>query len=379
MIQRVFWYWKKDVRHRRDRSGRMGALRMRYLITGGAGFIGSAVVRHLIGTTNHEVVVVDKLTYAGNLESLAPVADDSRYRFVQGDIADGARMRDLIEAAEPDIVMHLAAETHVDRSIDAPAPFIATNVVGTRVLLDASLVYWRQLPASRRDHFRFHHVSTEEVFGSLVDGEPGFHEESPYRPSSPYAASKAASDHLVRAWHHTYGLPVVLSHCSNNYGPYQFPEKLIPMTVVNCLEGKPIGVYGNGEGVRDWLFVEDHVGALLRIADKGQPGRSYNVGGNCERINIDVVREICSMMDDLAPNRKIGRHENLISFVPDRPGHDFRYAVNAARIRDELGWVPKQTFASGIESTVRWYLDNRGWWMKLRATAYGGERLGLAL
>ncbi len=351
---------------------------MRYLVTGGAGFIGSAVVRHLIGTTSHEVVVVDKLTYAGNLESLAPVADDGRFRFVQADIVDGARMRDLIAAVEPDVIIHLAAETHVDRSIDAPAPFIATNVVGTRALLDAALAYWRQLPVSRRDHFRFHHVSTDEVFGSN-DGASAFAEESAYRPSSPYAASKAAADHLVRAWHGTYGLPTVISTCSNNYGPCQFPEKLIPLTILNCLEGLPLPVYGHGENVRDWLFVDDHVRALTLIAEHGRPGETYNVSDNRGRRNIDVVRDVCALMDERTPNPAIGRHENLITFVPDRPGHDFRYAINSTKVRQDLGWAPQETFETGIARTVRWYLDNRDWWSKLRTGAYRGERLGLAL
>jgi dTDP-glucose 4,6-dehydratase len=352
---------------------------MRILVTGGAGFIGSALVRHIIGETPHEAVVIDKLTYAGNLDSLAPVADDKRYRFIHADIADGPRMRDVIEAIEPDAIIHLAAETHVDRSIDGAGAFVQTNIVGTSVLLDGALASWRRMPAARRDAFRFHHVSTDEVFGSLHTGDGLFTEASPYRPNSPYAASKAASDHLVRAWHRTYGLPVVLSNCSNNYGPYQFPEKLIPLMILNALEGKPLPVYGRGENVRDWLFVEDHVRALMLIAERGRVGETYNVGGTSERSNIDVVRAICRLMDDLAPDAAIGPREGLISFVKDRPGHDLRYAIDACRIRDELGWTPQQSFEAGLERTVRWYLDNRRWWQRVREGGYSGERLGLAL
>ncbi len=351
---------------------------MRFLVTGGAGFIGSALTRHIIGATEHEAVVVDKLTYAGNVDSLAPIADDRRYRFIRADIADGARMRDIIAASEPDAIIHLAAETHVDRSIDGAGAFIQTNLVGTSVLLDAALAWWRSLPPPRRDAFRFHHVSTDEVFGSLDTGAGIFTEVSPYRPNSPYAASKAGSDHLVRAWHRTYGLPVVLSNCSNNYGPYQFPEKLIPLMILNGLEGKPLPVYGQGQNVRDWLFVDDHVRALLLIAEKGRVGESYNVGGNSERANIDVVKTICRLMDELAPDATIGPREGLIAFVKDRPGHDLRYAIDAGKIRDELGWSPQESFEAGLEKTVRWYLDNRQWWERVREGGYRGERLGLA-
>jgi dTDP-glucose 4,6-dehydratase len=351
---------------------------MRFLVTGGAGFIGSAVVRHLIAATDHEVTVVDKLTYAGNLDSLAPVADSPRYRFVRADVADAPKMRSVIEAASPDVIMHLAAETHVDRSIDSASAFVQTNIVGTSVLLDAALAYWRRLPAERRDRFRFHHVSTDEVFGAL-EREGSFNEEAPYRPNSPYAASKASSDHLARAWQRTHGLPVVLSNCSNNYGPYQFPEKLIPLMILNCLEGKPLPIYGRGENVRDWLFVDDHVRALVAIAERGRPGESYNVGGNCERANIDVVRAICGLMDELVPDRGLGARESLITFVADRPGHDLRYAIDASKMRSELGWTPQETFETGIDKSVRWYLANRVWWERLRQTGYRGERLGLAL
>ncbi len=352
---------------------------MRFLVTGGAGFIGSALVRHIVGATAHEVVVIDKLTYAGNLDSLAAVADDGRFRFIRADIGDGPRMRDILEAVEPDAIVHLAAETHVDRSIDGAGAFIQTNLVGTSVLLDAALAYWLSLPANRRNAFRFHHVSTDEVFGSLDTASGIFTEASPYRPNSPYAASKAGSDHLVRAWHRTYGLPVVLSNCSNNYGPYQFPEKLIPLMILNGLEGKPLPIYGRGENVRDWLFVDDHVRALLRIATDGRIGESYNVGGNCECANIDVVRTICRLMDAMAPDASIGPREKLITFVADRPGHDLRYAVDAGKIRDELGWAPAEDFETGLEKTVRWYLDNREWWQRVRQGGYRGERLGLAL
>ena len=320
-------------------------MRKRFLVTGGAGFIGSALVQHAVAA-DHDVLVVDKLTYAGNLDSLAPVKDHPRFRFVRADIADAEAMTAALADFQPDVILHLAAESHVDRSIDGPAAFIETNVVGTFVLLQQALGYWRALPKVKADGFRFHHVSTDEVFGSL--GTHGhFSEDSPYRPNSPYSASKAASDHLVRAWHHTYGLPVLISNCSNNFGPRHFPEKLIPLIILNALEGKPLPVYGEGENVRDWLYVEDHARALLLIAERGRVGESYNVGANCERPNIAVVRAICTLMDELAPDA-IGPRERLITFVADRPGHDLRYAMDARKIRAELGWVPQETFEFGV-------------------------------
>jgi dTDP-glucose 4,6-dehydratase len=322
------------------------------------------------------VLVVDKLTYAGNLDSLAPIANDPRYAFVRADIVDGAKMRDVITGFAPDVIMHLAAESHVDRSIDGPGEFIQTNVVGTCSLLGAALGYWRGLPAERQKAFRFHHISTDEVFGSLgMDGR--FTETTPYAPNSPYSASKAASDHLVRAWRHTYGLPTVVSSCSNNYGPYHFPEKLIPLMILNALEGKPLPVYGTGQNVRDWLFVDDHARALLTIALEGAVGETYNVGGNSERTNLEVVRTICALMDELAPDATVGRREDLISFVQDRPGHDLRYAIDASKLCNSLGWQPQETFESGLRKTVIWYLRNRSWWERIRTGLYRGERLGV--
>jgi dTDP-glucose 4,6-dehydratase len=350
----------------------------KFLVTGGAGFIGSAVVRKLVLETPHEVLVVDKLTYAGNLESLAPVADNPRYSFAREDITDAVRMRDIIARYQPDVIMHLAAESHVDRSIDGPGQFVQTNVVGTFVLLQAALEYWRGLSGERQSGFRFHHISTDEVFGSL--GEDGlFHEDYPYQPNSPYSASKAASDHFVRAWFHTFGLPTVITNCSNNYGPYHFPEKLIPLMILNAFEGKPLPVYGKGENIRDWLYVDDHAEALILVAEKGLPGESYNIGGRNEHTNIDVVRRICALVDEMAPNPEIGSRERLITFVADRPGHDLRYAIDASKIERELGWRPVETFESGLRKTVRWYLDNRAWWERVRSGIYQGERLGVAV
>ncbi|MXQ12907.1 dTDP-glucose 4,6-dehydratase [Microvirga makkahensis] len=347
----------------------------RFLVTGGAGFIGSAVVRRLIGATPHQVLVVDKLTYAGNLDSLAPVSGERRYAFARADIADAARIQEIIARFQPDVIMHLAAESHVDRSIDSPGEFVQTNVVGTFVLLQEALRYWQGLSGQRRDGFRFHHVSTDEVFGSL--GEEGFfHERYPYQPNSPYSASKAASDHFVRAWHHTYGLPVIVTNCSNNYGPYHFPEKLIPLMILNALEGRPLPVYGRGENVRDWLYVDDHAEALILVAEKGRIGESYNIGGRNERKNIDVVKAICRLVDEMAPDARIGSREELITFVADRPGHDLRYAIDATKIERDLGWRPAETFETGVRKTVEWYLRNRTWWERVRSGVYQSERLG---
>ncbi|KAB0269094.1 dTDP-glucose 4,6-dehydratase [Microvirga brassicacearum] len=348
----------------------------RFLVTGGAGFIGSAVVRMLVRDTPHEVMVLDKLTYAGNLDSLKPVANNPRHRFEQADVTDFERMRALVESYRPDVVMHLAAESHVDRSIEGPGAFVQTNVVGTFALLQACLHYWRQLPPTAQETFRFHHISTDEVFGSL--GEDGlFHEDYPYQPTSPYSASKAASDHFVRAWNHTYGLPTIVTNCSNNYGPYHFPEKLIPLTILNALEGKPLPVYGKGENVRDWLFVDDHARALILTAEKGRPGETYAIGGHNERRNIDVVRAICTLVDELSPDPAIGPRERLISYVTDRPGHDLRYAIDASKIEQDLGWRPSETFESGLRKTVEWYLSNRDWWERVRSGGYRGQRLGI--
>jgi dTDP-glucose 4,6-dehydratase len=348
----------------------------RYLITGGAGFIGSAVARHLVRETDYRVCVADKLTYAGNLASLEPIANNPCYSFVRADIADAARMRELFSSFRPDAVMHLAAESHVDRSIDGAAAFMQTNIIGTYTLLEAALAYWRGLPKNAQCNFRFHHISTDEVFGSLdVDG--CFNEASAYDPRSPYAASKAASDHLVRAWHHTYGLPVLISNCSNNYGPYHFPEKLIPLTIINGLEGRKLPVYGTGSNVRDWLYVEDHARALLAVVQGGQPGETYCIGGRSERTNLDVVKAICALLDELAPSKAIGSHEALIAFVADRPGHDLRYAIDPTRICGELGWQAHESFESGLRKTVAWYLNNRPWWQAIRDNVYAGERLGV--
>jgi dTDP-glucose 4,6-dehydratase len=346
---------------------------MKVLVTGGAGFIGSAVCRLLVGELGVEILNLDKLTYAANLASLKPIENNPRYRFQQGDISDRAQIGGLLRSFEPDAVLHLAAESHVDRSIDGPGEFIKTNIEGTYVLLEAARDYWQQLPPARAREFRFHHVSTDEVFGSLGP-EGKFTEESRYQPNSPYSASKAASDHLVRAWHETYGLPIVMSNCSNNYGPYHFPEKLIPLAILNAIEGKPIAIYGDGSNVRDWVHVDDHVRALRHILRCGRPGRKYNVGGGNECRNIEVVGRICDCLDRLRP---VGApHRRLMTFVADRPGHDQRYAIDGSRLRDELSWQPTIAFDAGIETTVRWYLDNEWWWGPLRKT-YAGDRLGL--
>lgn len=351
---------------------------MRILVTGGAGFIGSALVRHLIGNTEHEVLNLDKLTYAGNLESLQSIASNTRYEFVQADIADAATVSAVLERFLPDAIMHLAAESHVDRSIDGPAAFIQTNIVGTYALLEATRAWWSRLPAEQRRAFRFHHISTDEVYGDLHGANDLFHETTPYAPSSPYSASKAASDHLVRAWHRTYGLPVLITNCSNNYGPYHFPEKLIPLMILNALAGKPLPVYGNGQQVRDWLFVEDHARALLEVVSRGEVGETYNIGGHNEQKNLDVVHAICALLDELAPQHPEGvaRYADLITYVQDRPGHDLRYAIDASKIERELGWVPQETFATGLRKTVQWYLDNLQWCRHVQDGSYQGERLG---
>ena len=352
---------------------------MKILVTGGAGFIGSAVVRHIIENTRDEVRVMDCLTYAGNLESLAPVAGNERYSFSQTDITDAKSVAEQFSDFRPDIVMHLAAESHVDRSIDGPAAFIQTNLVGTFTLLEAARHYWSTLDAAQQQAFRFHHISTDEVYGDLHGTDDLFTEETPYAPSSPYSASKAGSDHLVRAWNRTYGLPVVVTNCSNNYGPYHFPEKLIPLTILNALAGKPLPVYGNGEQIRDWLYVEDHARALYKVATEGRSGETYNIGGHNERKNIDVVRTICAILDNVVEQKpdNISHFADLITFVKDRPGHDLRYAIDAAKIQRDLGWVPEETFESGIEKTVRWYLNNPTWWQRVLDGSYAGERLGL--
>ena len=351
---------------------------MRFLVTGGAGFIGSAVCRHLVRGGAERVVNVDKLTYAGNLQSLKTVADDPRYAFVRADIGDERTMLDLMHAERVDVVMHLAAESHVDRSIDGPGAFVETNVVGTFRLLNAALAYWRELEPAARDRFRFHHISTDEVFGDLPFDGGLFTEETPYAPSSPYSASKAASDHFVRAWHATYGLPVVLSNCSNNYGPYHFPEKLIPLVILNALEERPLPVYGAGANVRDWLHVEDHARALELVATRGAVGESYNIGGRAERTNLSVVQGICDILDRRRPRPGGASHRDLIAFVDDRPGHDRRYAIDAAKIERELGWTPRESFESGLDKTVDWYLGNEWWWGPIRRERYDGQRLGEA-
>ncbi len=348
----------------------------RILVTGGAGFIGSALCRHLIAESDAALLNLDKLTYAANLDSLEPVAGHPQYRFEKGDVCDRETLARLFADFRPDAVLHLAAESHVDRSIDGPAAFIETNILGSYCLLEAARAYWRALTDEPRGQFRFVHVSTDEVYGSL--GEDGaFREDTPYQPNSPYSASKAAADHLARAWHHTYGLPVIVTNCSNNYGPYQFPEKLIPLTIVNAMAGKRLPVYGKGLNRRDWLHVEDHVRGLALVLEKGEPGGKYNFGGGSERSNIEVVRAICAILDRLRPDK--AKHERLIEFVADRPGHDLRYAIDASHARSSLGWRPIAGFASGLEKTVRWYLDNPRWLERAMKDRYGGERLGLAI
>ena len=348
------------------------------LVTGGAGFIGSAVVRHIIQNTQDSVINLDKLTYAGNLESLTDVAESPRYAFEQVDICNRAELDRVFAQHQPDAVMHLAAESHVDRSIDSAGEFIQTNIVGTFNLLEAARAYWQQMSSEKREAFRFHHISTDEVYGDLHGTDDLFTETTPYAPSSPYSASKASSDHLVRAWLRTYGLPTIVTNCSNNYGPYHFPEKLIPLMILNALDGKPLPVYGDGMQIRDWLFVEDHARALYQVVTEGVVGETYNIGGHNEKANIEVVKTICALLEELVPEKPDGvaRYEDLITFVQDRPGHDVRYAIDAAKIGRELGWKPQETFESGIRKTVQWYLDNKTWWQNVLNGSYRLERLG---
>jgi len=353
-------------------------------VTGGAGFIGSAVIRHLINKTNHQVVNVDKLTYAGNLESLISVSDNPRYQFEQIDICDAKAIKRVLEQYQPSIIMHLAAESHVDRSIDGPGVFIKTNIVGTYNLLEQARAYWADLTTEKKQNFRFHHISTDEVYGDIEDTDDLFNEASPYAPSSPYAASKASSDHLVRAWSRTFKLPTIVTNCSNNYGPYHFPEKLIPLVILNALQGKPLPIYGKGDQIRDWLYVEDHARALVLAATTGMIGETYNIGGHNEKQNIEVVRIICQILEELAtenPNSCGGGNpngfESLITFVTDRAGHDRRYAIDASKIERELGWIPQETFESGIRKTIQWYLDNRGWCQNILDGSYQSESLGI--
>ena len=346
------------------------------LVTGGAGFIGSALVRHLIRNTQHEVLVFDKLTYAGTLTSLEPVADDPRYRFIQADICDTDAVSKALQDFDPDIIAHLAAESHVDRSIDGPKDFIQTNIVGTYTLLQAARAHYASMSPERQRSFRFHHVSTDEVFGSLGD-EGFFTEETAYDPRSPYSASKAGSDHLVRAWWHTYGLPVTVTNCSNNYGPYHFPEKLIPLIIVKALAGEALPVYGRGENIRDWLYVEDHARAIHAVFEHAEPGSTYNVGGHAERRNIDVVQGLCSILDRIKPRSDKASYAKQISFVTDRPGHDFRYAIDSSKLENDLGWRPQESFETGLQKTVRWYLENARWWLPLLERNNASQRLGL--
>jgi len=354
---------------------------MKFLVTGGAGFIGSAVIRHLIHDLGHDVMNLDKLTYAGNLESLAMVVGNSLYHFECVDICDYSEVERVFAEYQPDKVMHLAAESHVDRSIDGPAEFIQSNIIGTYVMLEVARQYWQALDGKRRKGFRFHHISTDEVYGDLEGADELFTEETCYAPSSPYSASKASSDHLVRAWNRTYMFPAVITNCSNNYGPYQFPEKLIPLVILNALAGKPLPVYGNGEQVRDWLHVEDHARALVKVVQYGIDGETYNIGGHNEKTNIEVVKMICTILDDLRPNHPydIRKYEELIAYVTDRPGHDIRYAIDASKIEKTLGWSPDETFESGIRKTVRWYLENDGWCQHVLDGSYQGERLGVTV
>jgi len=351
---------------------------MNILVTGGAGFIGSAVVRHIINLTTHSVLNIDKLTYAGNLDSLASVSNSERYTFYKTDICDSSVLKNIFDNFQPNLVMHLAAESHVDRSIDGASEFIQTNIIGTFQLLEAAKHYWNSLSAAKKVHFKFHHISTDEVFGDLEGPNDLFTEESSYKPSSPYAASKASSDHLVRAWNRTYGLPIVITNCSNNYGPYHFPEKLIPLMILNALEGKPLPVYGDGKQIRDWLYVDDHARALVKVAEEGLNSETYNIGGNNEMANIDVVRLICNLLEELRPNKPQGieYYADLITFVTDRPGHDVRYAIDATKITKTLNWAPAETFETGLRKTVIWFLDNNTWWERILDGSYNRERLG---
>jgi len=352
---------------------------MKILVTGGAGFIGSAVIRHIIKSTDSEVLNIDKLTYAGNLESLVEVENSPRYSFKQVDICDANSIEHAFNKFQPDLIMHLAAESHVDRSIDGPAEFINTNIVGTYTLLEAARKYWQALDDDKKSTFRFHHISTDEVYGDLEGTTDLFTETTSYAPSSPYSASKASSDHLVRAWHRTYGLPVVITNCSNNYGPYHFPEKLIPLVILNALDGKPLPIYGKGNQIRDWLYVEDHARALYKVVTEGAIGETYNIGGHNEKQNIEVVKTICQILDELKPQPNDKPYESLITFVKDRPGHDLRYAIDASKIENELGWTPLESFDSGIRKTVEWYLSNLEWCRRVQDGSYQRERLGVQL
>jgi dTDP-glucose 4,6-dehydratase len=348
---------------------------MKILITGGAGFIGSALIRHIINNTDNSVINIDKLTYAGSLESLTSISNNDRYLFEKVDICNKVDLKQIFKDYEPDLVMHLAAESHVDRSIDSPSDFIQTNIVGTYNMLEAARAYWLGLPDVEKPLFRFHHISTDEVYGDLENDELLFTEDTPYAPSSPYSASKAASDHLVRAWHRTYNFPTIISNCSNNYGPYHFPEKLIPLVILNALAGKPLPIYGAGDQVRDWLYVEDHARALFSVITKGVIGETYNIGGHNEKSNIEVVKVICDLLDELVPLNS-GSYKDQITHVADRPGHDKRYAIDATKIAKDLGWIPEETFESGIRKTIQWYLDNAEWCKNRQNDGYKQERLG---
>lgn len=354
---------------------------MKFLVTGGAGFIGSAVIRHLVNDLNYEVINLDSLTYAGNLESLTDVSSSGNYKFEKVDVCDTENVKRVFDQHQPDKVMHLAAESHVDRSIDGPAEFIQTNIVGTYVMLDVAKQYWSNLSEQKKSGFRFHHISTDEVYGDLEGTVDLFKEDTSYAPSSPYSASKASSDHLVRAWNRTYGFPIVITNCSNNYGPYQFPEKLIPLIILNVISGKSLPVYGKGNQIRDWLHVEDHARALVKVVLQGGEGETYNIGGHNEKTNLEVVITLCRILDELVPEHPDGieKYEELITYVADRPGHDVRYAIDASKIDLELGWRPDETFETGIRKTVEWYLANKSWWQRVLDGSYQGERLGLGI